>query len=316
MPLSKKDKELYDDGMIILETVGHENSAVTKKLKSTDAANVPDITANTLDKYLENNPAHEVYGSLAMQTHTFGGRKPADIDVVVGNPRKAANDVNRIMRCKGIKTNIVSNPEFNSFVVQVEKNKEMVDAVDIHPIEGHRGKYDVFGQSLPPLRTNGINVQVAADQLLRKANSVMAKNKDQFGPPAHRALKDTTDFITTSRLLLDSKELEAKAELKRVAKARKALQSWKRHARTLEGYNPNKTPIGKDPIPETHEKRFINYALKNPEIDVDNIRLTKKSVKKIKDKPAPLNQMAKPPYYPYAKNLMKVKNTYGKPTKR
>lgn len=315
MSLSTKEQKLYDDGTIILETVGHENSSVAKELKSTDATNVPDKVSNTLDRYLKANPNHEVYGSLAMHTHTFKGRQPSDIDVVVGNPQKVANDVNRIMKRKGIKTNIVRDPSFGSYVVQVEKNNELVDAVDIHPIKGHRGKYDVYGQSLLPVRTDGINIQVAADQLLRKANSVMAKNKDQFGPPEHRALKDTTDFITTSRLLLDSKELEAKAELKRVAKGRKALQSWKKHARTLEGYNPKKTPIGKDPIPATHEKRFINYALKNPNIDVDNIRLTKKTVKKINEKSTKRRQ-AKRPYYPYAKNLKKVTSPYGKSAKR
>jgi len=315
MSLSAKDQELYNDGMIILDTVGHENSAVAKKLQSTDAANVPDMAANALDRYLKVNPNHEVYGSLAMHTHTFkGSRTPADIDIVVSNPRKVATDVNRIMRRKGIKTNMVSNPEYNSFVVQVEKNNELVDAVDIHPMKGHRGKYDVFGQSLLPVQTDGINVQVAADQLLRKANSVMAKSKGKMGPVEHRALKDTTDFITTSRLLLDSKELEAKAELKRVAKGRKALQSWKKHARTLDGYNPDKTPIGKDPIPATHEKRFINFALKNPGVDIDNIRLTKKTVKQIKGNTQSLT--AKPPIYPYAQNLRKVTNPYGKPTKR
>ena len=312
MSLSVKDQQLYNDGMIILETVGHENSSVAKALKSTDAANVPNVTADALDRYLKINPNHEVYGSLAMHTHSFGGRKPSDIDVVVSNPRKVASDVNRIMRRKGVKTKIISNPQFNSFVVQVEKNNEFADAVDIHPIQGHSGKYDVFGQSLPPVRTNGINIQVAADQLLRKANSVMAKNKKQFGPPEHRALKDTTDFITTSRLLLDSKELEAKAELKRVDEGRKALRSWKKHARTLEGYNSKRTAIGKDPIPPTHEKRFINFALKNPEIDVDNIRLTKKGVKQTKKKVKPLHQTAIRPYYPHAKNLTTVTSPYGK----
>lgn len=307
MSLSIKDQRLYDDGMIILDTVGHENSAIAKELKSTCAANVPDMAADALDRYLKINPNHEVYGSLAMSTHTFKGRKPADIDVVVGNPRKVATDVNRIMRLKGIQTNIVSKPEYNSYVVQVEKNNEMVDAVDIHPLKGHQGKYDVFGQSIPPVQTNGINVQVAADQLLRKANSVMARDRGRFGPPEHRALKDTTDFITTSRLLLDSKELEAKAELKRVAEAKRALQSWKRHARTLDGFNPKRTPIGKDPIPATHEKRFINFALKNPNVNIDDIRLTKKSVTQI---------TKKTPRNPYAKNLKKVTNPYENPKKR
>lgn len=315
MSLSAKEQKLYDDGMTILETVGNENSSVSKDLKSTNASNVPDTTADALDRYLKLNPSHEVYGGLAMHTHTFGGRKPADIDVVVSNPRKVSKDVNRIMRRKGIKTKVVGNPAFGSFVVQVEKNNEMVDAVDIHPIKGHRGKYDVYGESLLPVKTDGINVQVAADQLLRKANSVMSTTKGKMGPPKHRILKDTTDFITTSRLLLDSKELEAKAELKRVDKARKALQSWKKHARTLEGYNHKKTPIGKDPIPATHEKRFINYALKNPCVDIDDIRLTKKGIKKTNEKSTKTHR-TKRSYYPYAQNLKKVTNPYGRPTKR
>ena len=270
-----KANKLKKAGRTILDVVGDEYSVYAKSLSSRNAENVPKNVAPDIDKYLKNNP-HEVYGSLAMSTHTGLSRTPSDIDMVVLNPRRTANVMAAKMRRKGYKTKTTSNPAFGQYVVQIKKNGEWVDVADIHPIKGHRGKFDVYGSSLNPIEKDGMNIQRAADQLLRKGNAVMGKNNNgSFGPAPHRALKDTADFVTTSRLLIDSKELQAKAELRRVRKARKALKVWKKHVRNMDGYNKD-LKVGRDPIPDKDEREFMEFAAENPKHDIDNIVLGKK----------------------------------------
>jgi len=275
MKRTKAEEQRYQDGMIILRTVADETSVVVKELKTTDAANVPDRAAPSLDRYIRSINKHELYGSLAMQARAFGARKPNDVDIVVMQPKKVALDVRHIMQRSGSKARIESNPQFNSHVVQVKKKGEWVDAVDIHPLQEHKVKFDVHGKSLPPRIIKGVKVQRAADQLLRKANSVMGydEKEKRMGASEHRRHKDVVDFVTTSRLLLDSKQLKAEAELAQVKEARKALGSWKQHARSLK---VDKGKIGKDPIPEYREQQFIRYARLNPSVDVDSISLNQK----------------------------------------
>ena len=274
MKLTAAEKKRRADGMTILNILSNETSVIQKPLLPSDAANVPENVSLDILSILKGTEKHEVYGSLAMGTKTFAQRKPNDIDMVVKNPKKTASIISQRMSARGHKTNIESNPQFNSHVVQVKKGGEWVDVADIHPIEGHKTKFDVFGRSVAPKEVGGIKVQAARDQLFRKANSVMAydpKTKT-FGAAEHRKQKDVNDFITTSRLLLDSKQLQAEAELAKVAKGRKALKSWRKHAKKIDAGH-----VRKDPIPERQEQRFINYAVKNPNLDVEEITFMNKT---------------------------------------
>ena len=282
MKLTKKEQELHDAGIVILETVSDEKSVISKKVTTGDAANIPDKIVPDLDRYIKDITQHELYGSLAMKSHTFTGRTPADVDIVVKNPQQKANRIAKIVRKHGMEVRVESNPDFNSHVVQIsKKGRVWEDAVDIHPIDTHKQEFDVFGKSQPPNRINGMNIQRASDQLLRKANSVMVYNKKEkrMGAPKHRELKDTVDFITTSRLLLDSKQLQAEAELAQIKEARQSLNKWKTHAKSIKGDKP---AIGKDPIPEYREQQFIRYAKNNPNVDVEDIRLNKSGAHKPK----------------------------------
>lgn len=276
--LTKAERKRHIAGMTILRTVGNETSVIEQPLRTTHASNIPDRAAPTLDKYIKSIGKHELYGSLAMQSRTFHSRTPQDVDIVVNQPKKVALDVRRIMQKHGSKARIESNPQFNSHVVQVKKKGEWVDAVDIHPLQEHKVKFDVYGKSLPPRTIKGIKVQRAADQLLRKANAVMQYNEKEgrMGAPSHRREKDVIDFVITSRLLLDSKELKAQAELAQVKEARKALTIWRRHARDVRG---RKGGVGRDPIPEYREQQFIKHARDNPSMNVDSISLNWKGAR-------------------------------------
>ena len=281
MRLKPLERIRFNAGLHITKALFNTRSVVSKPVHSTHASNVPNNTADDINTVIRNEPCSEVYGSLAIKSKSFLSRTPTDIDIVVNNPRNTASIISHKLQQKGHKTNVTYNPEFNSAVVQVSKNGEMVDAVDIHPSNTHYTNYDVHGHSIPPTNVKGINVQTATDQLLRKANSVMSYNDEdkRLGPPDHRRVKDVSDFITTSRLLLDSRQLRAEAELARVQKSRKKLKVWKQHVKGLEGFNPRTTKVGKDPIPEYKEKEFINFAVKNPSINIDDLYFSGQGVK-------------------------------------
>lgn len=266
--------QLNRAGLTILKTVDGEVSVMQTKPTSSFASNVPDRSAHAIDSYVKSRQ-HELYGSVAMKARNFKARMPSDLDITVQNPQQAANDISSIISKRGNRTKITSNPEWGSYVVKVKKGKEYVDAIDIHPIEGHAPeKFDVFGRPEKPQNIGGLYTQTATDQLKRKANSVMAKG----GVAPKRAVKDTLDFIQTSRVLLDSKQVQAEAELKRVQAGRKALKVWERKAKALkaEGYR-------KDPIPESREQEYIKYAVANPQANVDHIKLDRKGVRHVKE---------------------------------
>lgn len=272
MKLNREERKRHNDGMVILEILENETSVIQKPLVPGSAGNVPANVSQGILNVLRRGGRHEVYGSLAMGTKTFAQRKPNDIDMVVDNPRVTAARISQKLSAKGHRTQIESNPEFNSHVVQMQKGKEWVDVADIHPISEHDQKFDVYGKSIPPTLVNGIHVQTAEDQLLRKANSVMAynaKTKTYGAKPARKA-KDVGDFVSTSRLLLDSKQLQAEAEMAKVQKGRKALRSWERHAKKVGA----KKSV--DPIPERQEQKFIKHALNNPNLDVDTLTFRNK----------------------------------------
>ena len=274
MKLTAEEKKRQTDGMTILNILSDETSIIQKPLLPSDAVNVPANTSIDILRILKQTKDHEVYGSLAMGTKTFAQRKPNDIDMVVGDPKQTASMISKRMSSRGHKTKIESNPQFDSHVVQVKKKGEWVDVADIHPIKEHKKKFDVFGESVAPKKVGGIKVQAARDQLFRKANSVMAYDPktQNFGAAEHRKEKDVNDFITTSRLLLDSKQLRAEAELAKVAKGRTALKSWRKHAKKIGAGH-----VRKDPIPERQEQRFIDHAVRNPNLDVESITFKDKT---------------------------------------
>jgi len=275
MGMTQEERRRHKDGMLIIKTLKDETSVVAKPMSPSKAKNIPSNVSKEIRRVISNTPQHEVYGSLAMESRTFSQRKPNDIDMVVSNPKAKAYEIQQAFKRKGYKTKVVSNEQFNSHVVQIFTNGEWVDAADIHPYSEHSQKFDVYGQSVKPQTINGINVQRTSDQLLRKANSVMAMNKKTgtYGAAPHRNQKDVSDFITTARILADSKQLQAEAELHKVKKVRKALKSWKRHAKRIKA-----TGTHRDPIPETQEQDFIAFAANNPEINVEDIKFRNKKV--------------------------------------
>ena len=92
--------------------------------------------------------------------------------------------------------------------------------------------------------------------------------------------------------MIDSKQLQAEAELKRVKKARKALKVWGLEAKMLGGKG-----YRKDPIPESREQEYIRYAMANPMAPVDDIKLGRRGVRTRKAKDRASATMFKVPSY-------------------
>jgi hypothetical protein len=273
--LTKEEQKLKNAGMVIVGAVSSEFSVYGEEPQMVNATNVPDDTEPAIYEHLRSLSAHEVYGSVPAKSQSPVARAPADIDMVVPEPKVTAQAIKAQLEARGHKTNVTSNPQFGSYVVQVENEKgEFVDAADIHPLEGHYTKYEVHGESLPPYKMNGVFVQRLSDQLMRKANSVLGNNNNgKFGAAPHRQLKDEADFVTTARTLIDSKKLQAEADIKKAAEAEKALKLWEKRVKKHPDYSPKMYAVGRDPIPEKQEQKFIKFAEQHPEADVDNIVL-------------------------------------------
>lgn len=279
--LTTTEKARYDSGIEILKVLDKEESVVSKPVLSTQAGNVPNKVATDIDNIIKREPCHEIYGSIAMKSHSFKTRTPNDIDIIVRNPKATARKIAKVFKRKGIEHKVEVKEQFGSVTVQVKKSGEWVEVADIHPIKDHYGNFDVYGSSKLPKEVQGMNIQPAGDQLLRKANSVLGYNEKEgrMGAASHRQNKDVSDFITTSRMLLDSKELKAEAEMARVRKAKKNLKKWKAHLKTVEDYDPRGSLVGKDPIPESREKQFIAFAVKNPGVDIDDMYFSGDGIK-------------------------------------
>jgi len=315
MDIKKKlkpyEQNLLNDGVFLVKSLADENSVVSKPLDPTKAKNVPSDVSDDINDLLRNSRQHhEVFGSLAMESRTFYGRPPSDIDVAVEFPDQAAQSFGQALANKGHRVRIRNIPEHQAVRIEVEKNGgNWVEALDLHSNYNHlqgRDTKPVFIEPIPPDTVEGINIQTANEQLIRKGNSAMRYNEQtgEFGARKHRRCKDVTDFITTARLLIDSKQLRAEAVLKRVEKRKKegdpifstgiptnmreqrayddlaevkkermALASWKHYAKSQKCNVKN---IDRDPIPENLEQMFIQQAVNKSGLEVNKIRFKSK----------------------------------------
>ncbi len=274
---------------------GVDSSLIRNTPSSKNVTNVPKKSYKDIDRVIKSDSSHELYGSLAQSTHTYSSRTPNDVDVVVSNPRRISIKIKSELVKDGAKSRVIASKSKNAYIVQVVKNGKWVDVIDVHPKKGFHKKYEVYGKSLNPEKVQGFNVQPAKDQLLRKANSVLSKE----GPSIHRRIKDQSDFITSSRLLLDTRQLRLEAhisrghsvkrnkkELSNIKKKRGELNLFISQTKRSKGYSQRKFPLNKDPIPERKEKQFISFARKNHSSNINNMFFSdgKIKVKRTKSK--------------------------------
>ena len=288
--------------LLICKTLGDELSVVAKPLSAVNIRNIPDSVEPAIRNWIRQHAGkHEVYGSAAAATHRVGGRRPGDLDIIVTNPRASANALAGIMRRRQIKCRVAASKSPSAFVVQIQKRDGWADALDIHPVTGHAGKYEFYGESKAPMAKKGINIQTAADQLLRKANAITAKQANgRMGAPEHRDLKDTRDFIATAKTLLASMQLRSKAEQGRAKKVRAAIRIWERHLKTIKGAPK---PPKRKPISSTRQKRFVQKARAKPAASTTNLVFEGSSAK-VTERKTPKGPQVKVPGIgsPYAKN--------------
>jgi len=255
--------------MTIVKTLDDELSVVAKPLARVDIRNIPNRVEPAVRNWLRSHSDHEVYGSAAMATHQITGRQPADLDIVITDPNAAAKSLAGVMRKGGVKCRVVPSQSAGAYIVQTYLRQAWQDALDIHPLRGHAGAYEFYGRSKPPQTKNGIRLQRAADQLLRKANSVTATRKDgSMGAAPVRELKDTRDFVANGKILLASMETRTAAQTARARKVRAAIAIWERHLKTMKGApaKPKRKPISK-----TRTQRFTQKARANPGVSLEDL---------------------------------------------
>lgn len=299
--LTQVEEKRRNAALTICKTLSEETSVVSKPLSKVDIKHIPNNVEADIRNWLRKYQAHEIYGSAAMATHSIHARVPNDLDIAVGNPKYVANSLASVMRSKGIKVKIVSNPMWSSYVIQVFKNGEYKDAVDIHPLNQHRGSYEFFGSSQAPVSKKKLNIQKSSDQLLRKFNAITQRQKDgSMSSSSHREIKDTTDAIQITELLLASMELKSKAQLAKAKQVKEELKVWKAHLRKLKG-GKKKVTGKRKPLSATRQKKFVRKAVNKPGKDIgdlifENGKVIERKVSLIKVPEAP-EMVVVNPYY-------------------
>ena len=327
--LTQAEEKRRNAALTIVRTLSKETSVVSKPLSFVNIKNIPDKAEADIRNYIRTLKNHEVYGSGSMATHSIHARRPNDLDIVVTNPQKVAYDLSNIMRKRGIKTKVVGNPEWGSYVVQANIKGEWKDCCDIHPISEHGGKYEFFGTSQSPIKKKGIYLQRASDQLLRKFNAITQRQKDgSMGSSPHREIKDTTDAIQIAGLLLASMQLKSQAQLAKAKQVKQELKVWKAHLRKLKGGKT--TNAKRKPLSTTRQKKFVAKAVNKPGKDIDDLifengKVIERKVPLTKVTEAP-KMVAVNPYYgiassPYSqkrkkKRKKKASVSYGRALKK
>ena len=307
--MNKSEQKRYNAAKVIVKTLENEYSVVSKPLSSVNIKNIPDNAEPAIRNYISTLKNHEVYGSASGATHSIHARRPNDLDIVVTNPSKVAQDFSNIMRRKGIKTKVVGDPQWGSYIVQANIKGEWVDCCDVHPISDFRGKYDFYGSSKMPIKKNKISIQRLSDQLLRKANSITQRQKDgSMGAAPHREEKDTSDFIATAELLIASMQLKSQAQLAKAQQVKQELKVWKAHLRKLKGSKT--TNAKRKPLSATRQKKFVAKAVKKPGKDLDDLIFENG---KVIERKVPISKTKKKVQTPY--NKRKAKRPYGKTKK-
>lgn len=292
MTLTPQERTRKEAAMLIVKALSTEPSVVEKTLSKVDIKNIPNNVEPAVRKWIrEHKGRHEVYGSAAMATHTLKGRQPNDLDIVVENPRAASQAIARVLRNKDVKIKTSSKPKWNSYLIQIQDRKgEYKDAIDIHPIKDHSQSYKLYGKTLPPGSKQGITLQSATDQLLRKGNAITKYVGGEMGASPHRNVKDTEDFISTAKLLVSSMELRSEAKKRKATKVKAAIRTWESYLRTLKR---GRAVSKRKPFTAPQKKRYVTKAVEHPEYTIGDLIFEsekrvvqkKKVVKKVKQKP-------------------------------
>lgn len=296
MVLSVQERKRKEAAKLIVKTLSNESSVVEKTLSKVDIKNIPNSVEPAIRNWIRQHKGkHEVYGSAAMATHSFGTRQPNDLDVVVENPRGVSQALSRLLRSKKITTKTVSKPKWNSYAIQIKDKKgDYQTAIDIHPIKGHAKKYELHGKTIGSSQKQGVTLQSATDQLLRKGNAITLTHKGVMGAGPHRNVKDTEDFIATAKLLLSSMELKTEAKKAKATKLRAAIRTWESHLKQLK----NGGAVSKKVVfTKPQKKRYVKKVVEQPEYPVDEFvfeteqRVVRK--KKVVKKPKPKQKRKK-----------------------
>jgi hypothetical protein len=295
MTLTPQERKRKEAAMLIVKALSTESSVVEKTLSQVDIKNIPNRVEPAIRRWLQQHKGkHEVYGSAAMATHTLRGRQPNDLDIVVEKPRYAAQSLARMLRNEGVSLKTSSKPKWDSYIIQIRDSKgEYKDAIDIHPIKRHSQSYQLYGKSLPPGNKQGITLQSASDQLLRKGNAITKYVSGEMGASPHRNVKDTEDFISTAKLILASMELRSEAKKRKATKVKAAIRTWEGHLKSLKGRATSK----RDTFTKPQKKRYVATAMKHPDYTIGDLvfasekRVVKK--KKVVKKPKPKTKKRK-----------------------
>lgn len=257
-------KTIKNSIKLVSKTLNEGLSLYAHPVSVKKTKDIPKEIHDWLNTFIRSNPV-EIFGSLGMQSYAPHARKPGDLDAVVDNPEYIARTITSKLQAHGYDAMTYRHPWKGGWQVKIRKNNIDTIVADLHPKQGHTVRYAEYGFTKKPSMIDGVLIQEAEDQLLRKANNIMHKQ----GVGSHRIAKDVEDFVVIANTMLDSKQLRAQAKMAQVTQAKKELAKILEYAKKIKGADISR--MKKDPIPAKIEKKVVAYAVANPDIDVRDI---------------------------------------------
>lgn len=214
----------WEAGFRVVEALKDINPRNTKQVNLKDIKYIPPKARPVVEKWIAENPQHQIYGSATQKAQLGTGRTPADLDIgVVGADSARFALANKLSKSLGR-----DNVKIDGAAVSVKQNGGWHHAVDIHELaDMSKGTMDFGFETHSPLKIGSQRQTRIGEQLERKAASILVPKGKGFGPKPHR-IKDIGDFMSAAEGLIEvGKQSKNPVTKLKAKKGERALQAFK-----------------------------------------------------------------------------------------
>lgn len=215
----------WDAGFQVVDALKNIKVPNAKQVPLADIKYIPPKARPIVQKWISENPKHQIYGSATQKAQLGKGRTPADLDIGVLN----ADSARSALSTRLSKTLGKDNVKIDGAAISVKQNGGWHHAVDIHELaDMSKGTMDFGFKTQEPLKIGSQRQTRIGEQLERKAASVLVpRDKIGFGPKPHR-VKDIGDFTSTAEGLIEVGKLSKNPVTKlKAKKGERALEIYK-----------------------------------------------------------------------------------------
>lgn len=139
----------WEAGLRVVEALKDINPRNTKQVNLKDIKYIPPKARPVVEKWIAENPRHQIYGSATQRAQLGTGRMPADLDIgVVGADSARSALARRLSKPLG-----PENVKIDGAAVSVKQKGKWHHAVDIHELSGmSKGTMDFGFETRSPLK--------------------------------------------------------------------------------------------------------------------------------------------------------------------